>query len=347
MVLRSIVDPVTQGALGAALSQCAGNTGNKERMAQATLCGALAGMAPDLDVLIRSSSDPILFLKFHRHFTHSLAFIPVGAAVCAVVFYFALGRRRGWTPKSTYLFSLLGYATHGLLDACTSYGTMLLWPFSDQRVAWSNVAVVDPMVTLPLLVLVVLAWRKRRAAFAIAAASWAVAYLLLGVFARENAEAHAAALAARRGHTPARLEAKPSLGNLLLWKSIYETGGAYHVDAVRLSPFGEPVVYEGTTVRTLDLGRDFPWLDPDSQQARDVERFRWFSDGFVAADPQHPARIGDVRYSMVPNEVRPLWSIALDEDAGPDAHVDFVNDRTRDDATLARFWSMLRGAPLD
>ncbi|GAL32009.1 integral membrane protein [Vibrio maritimus] len=37
--------------------------------------GLLSGLAPDIDVLIRSSHDPLLFLEFHRQFTHSLLFI--------------------------------------------------------------------------------------------------------------------------------------------------------------------------------------------------------------------------------------------------------------------------------
>ena len=38
--------------------------------------GFLSGLAPDLDIFIRSESDPLLFLEFHRQFTHSLIFIP-------------------------------------------------------------------------------------------------------------------------------------------------------------------------------------------------------------------------------------------------------------------------------
>ena len=223
---------------------------------------------------------------------------------------------------------------------------MLLWPFSNLRVAWNNVSIVDPLVTVPLTVLVLLAWRKKRRVFARAAMGWVVAYLLLGVVARERAETHAAALAAGRGHEPARLEVKPSFANLLLWKSIYEAEDRYYVDAVRLGLLGDPVVYEGAPVATLDLERDFPWLDPRSQQGEDVGRFRWFSQGFVAVDPRHPERIGDVRYSLLPNDVSSLWAITLDEEAGPDAHVGYLNDRSRDPDLLERFGRMLRGEPL-
>ncbi len=334
---------MTQGALGAALPQTAATP---RQMAQATFCGALAGMAPDLDVLIRSSTDPLLFLEYHRQFTHSLAFIPVGAVVCAAIFHFAVGRRRGWAPRTTYAFSFLGYATHALLDACTSYGTMLLWPFASDRIAWNNVSIVDPLVTLPLVILVLLArWRRNRR-YAVAAMAWALAYLMLGVVARDRAEAHATALASRRGHMPARLETKPGFANLFVWKSIYEVDGRYRIDAIRLSLFGEAVVYEGSSVPKLHLARDFPWLDAQSQQARDIERFRWFSDDFLAVDPQQPNRIGDVRYSLLPHHIRPLWAITLREDAGSRDHVDYQNNRTRDDSTLTTFWRMLRGQPL-
>ncbi|MEM1414680.1 MAG: metal-dependent hydrolase [Myxococcota bacterium] len=336
------MDPLTQGTLGAALPQSAATPA---RMAQATFCGALAGMAPDLDVLIRSSEDPLLFLEYHRQFTHSLAFVPIGAAICALVFHLVVGRRWGWTPRTTYGFSFLGYATHALLDACTSYGTMLLWPFSDARIAWNNVSIIDPLVTVPLLVLVVLARRRGRRTFAIAGMVWVVAYLLLGVVARDRAAGHARALAEDRGHVPTRLEAKPSFGNLFLWKSIYEAGGRYHVDAIRLGLFGDTRVYEGDSVPKLEVPRDFPWLDAASQQARDVERFRWFSDGYLAVDPRHPERVGDVRYSLLPNDIRPLWAITLDEGAGPEAHVGYLNDRGRDDDTLSVFWDMVLGRP--
>ncbi|NNF80958.1 MAG: metal-dependent hydrolase, partial [Rhizobiales bacterium] len=66
------MDPFTQGALGAALPQAT------RRAAHVGIAGALgfaSGMAADLDIFIRSSSDPLLFLEYHRQFTHSLIFI--------------------------------------------------------------------------------------------------------------------------------------------------------------------------------------------------------------------------------------------------------------------------------
>ncbi|MBW2713731.1 MAG: metal-dependent hydrolase, partial [Deltaproteobacteria bacterium] len=273
------------------------------------------------DIFIRSATDPILFLEFHRQFTHALAFIPLGALICAGVLHpFA---RKRLSFRESYLFCFLGYATHGLLDACTTYGTQLLWPFSDMRVAWNNVSVVDPLFTLPALVLIILASRWKQPRLARYAMAWAVAYLCLGVVQHERAEAVGRAVAHDRGHDPVRLDAKPGFANLLLWKVVYEVDDHYYVDAVRVG--WDAKVYPGEHIQKFDLAVHVPWLDHQSQQARDVERFRWFSNDYLAMDEHN--QIGDVRYSVLPNQIKPMWGILLDPNANSDQHVKYFTGR--------------------
>jgi inner membrane protein len=316
------MDPLSQAALGAAWAQPATRA---SRLAIATLMGGVAGMAPDLDVLIRSSSDPLLALEFHRQFTHSLAFIPVGALICALVLHRPFRNRVSFVQS--YLFCALGYASHGVLDACTTYGTQLFWPFSDARIAWDNVSVVDPLFTLPLGALVLIGLYTRVARYAAAGVCWTILYLGLGVIQNERAVAAGAELARSRGHTPVRVEAKPAFANLLVWKVIYEYDGRYFVDAVRVGR--QTKVFEGVSVAKLDVDRDLPWLDRDSQQARDLERFRWFADDFLAVDPGRPGFVIDIRYSLVPNSIDSLWAIVLKPGADPAAHVRYVTMRAR------------------
>ena len=131
------LDIVTQGLLGATLAQASAGK-NEARIA--TLIGFSSALLADADTLIRSASDPLLNIEFHRHFTHSLIFIPIGGLLAAVILWPFL--RRHITFKRLFFYALLGYATSGLLDACTSYGTQLLWPFSDERIAWRIIAIV-------------------------------------------------------------------------------------------------------------------------------------------------------------------------------------------------------------
>ena len=114
------MDPLSQGVIGAVAAQ---QKTTKNHFVIATILGFLSGMAADLDIFIRSSNDPLLYLEFHRQFTHSLIFIPVGGFVCAIFFYYLFLRNREITFKQTYIYCTLGYATHGLLDSCTTYGT--------------------------------------------------------------------------------------------------------------------------------------------------------------------------------------------------------------------------------
>ena len=330
------MDPLSQAAIGAVAPQV---VMRREKLRVAAVLGCLAGMAPDLDVLIQSPTDPLLFLEYHRQFTHALAFIPFGAAIVALVLHGFARRRLSF--RETYLACLLGYATHGLLDACTSYGTLLLWPFSDQRVAWSNVSVVDPLFTLPLLSLAILAAVRQRRAFAVAGLIWALGYIAFGAVQHQRAEAAGARLAAERGHQPQRLSAKTGFGNLLVWKLVYEHDGRFHVDGIRTG--WEATACPGASAARLDLARDFPWLDPSSQQARDVERFRWFSSDYLARDPRLPQRIIDVRYSVVPNTIDPLWGIDLDPKAAPDGHVRHFADRRARSEQMDTYWRMLTG----
>lgn len=331
------MDPLTQGVLGATLPQAAARG---KVLAAATLVGALGGMAPDLDVLIRSSTDPLLFLEFHRQFSHSLLFIPVGGSLTGLLLYWLFDRYLQLGLRRSLLFTSLGYATHALLDACTTYGTQLLWPLSNQRFAWNNVSIIDPLFTLPLLALVIAGVLKQRPAFARAGLVWALCYLSLGLVQRDRAEAEGQALAASRGHVPVRLSAKPTFANLWLWKVIYENDQYFYVDAVRV--LAEPRVYPGEVIPKLDVARDFPWLDKQSQQYRDLLRFAWFSDQFLAVDPQ--GRVIDARYSLIPNEFKPLWGIRLDPAAPDNGHVDYFTERDTGPAARQKFLALLTGA---
>jgi inner membrane protein len=332
------MDPLTQGVLGASLPQA---MASRRDAVKAGILGFLAGMAPDLDILIRSSTDPLLFLEFHRQFTHALVFIPFGGLLCALVLHALLGRRWQLSFRLTLLFCTLGYATHALLDACTTYGTMLLWPFSDARIAWNTVSVIDPVFTLPVVFLVLFAGLRRQPALARLALVWAVVYLSLGLWNRNTAVELGQSLAESRGHSPVRLEAKPSFANILVWKIVYETQGRFYVDAVRVG-FNSRI-FAGDSVAKLDVARDLPWLAPDSQQARDIERFRWFSNGYIASDPDNANRVIDIRYSMVPNKVDALWSIELLPGVSGDQHARYLTHRDPREESASILWAMMKG----
>ena len=330
------MDPLSQAVLGSVASQ---SMRSKNSLVRVGIIGALAGMAPDLDVLIQSATDPLLSLEYHRQFTHSLIFIPLGAALCALVFWPFV--RRHMSYQQVWLVALVGYATHGLLDACTTYGTMLLWPFSDARIAWSNISVVDPLFTLPLLAAVVLAGVNQSALIARLGLFGGLLYLAVGLVQQDRATTAGEVLAASRGHDSVTVSSKPSFGNIVLWKVIYEHNDRYYVDAVRVAT--DVQLLEGDNVARLNVDMHFPWLDAGSQQAEDLERFRWFSRDYLAVDEDDPQFVVDMRYSLLPNEIKGLWGIRLDVTSSQDQHVEWTARRSAGAERFDELFGLLAG----
>ena len=64
----------------------------------------------------------------------------------------------------------------------------------------------------------------------------------------------------------------------------------------------------------------------------------------MAQDPQHPNRIIDVRFSFLPNTISALWSIEIDPQAPPDAHVRYLTHREQARDSLGHLWRMLTGS---
>jgi inner membrane protein len=333
------MDPLSQAVVGGIAGQ---NVSNGQKIRIAGALAFISATLADLDYLIQSPSDPLLALEYHRQFTHSLFFIPVGGLVAAAVLHYLFARKY-LNFKETFFYCTAGYATHALLDACTSYGTQLFWPFSNMRVSWNCISIIDPVFTLTLLLLIGIAHIWRKPVFSRAALVFGLSYLAFGMLQNHRAVEAGRELAMSRGHEPHRLQAKASLGNMIVWKIIYEHDGRYHVDAVRLT--NNVKVIEGESIVKLNLQRDFPWLDLSSQQAKDIKRFAWFSDDFLSVSQRDKNVIMDMRYSILPNKTKGLWGIRLSPTAKHSEHVDYVNMREEANvdrrSSLNTLWEMM------
>lgn len=332
------MDPFTHGILGAITARLFARNNHPKL---AALGGALGGMAPDLDVIIRSADDSLLALDFHRHFTHALVFSPIGGAIVAAFLWLFCKSRLSF--KALFFYCTLGYGLHGLLDAATTYGTHLFWPFSHARTAWDSIAIIDPVFTLILLLGLVLSlcsrYSTRAAQMGVALASAYFAFCLLQHSRIMDATE---ALAAQRGDTVERVRVMPTIGNAFLWRTLYASNGVYHVDALRSSLTGKITLYEGGTVESINPETIYPALPPNSVQREDIKRFDFFADGYSVLQPGKEHVIGDLRYALFPHSTVPIWGIEVNE-ATPDAHAQFRNFRQMREGDLTRFWRMIKG----
>ncbi len=142
------MDSITQAVLGAAIGEAVlgKKIGNK-----GAVVGAVIATIPDLDVICYLFYDKLAMLSIHRGFSHSILFSMLGALLIA----FALSKIK-WLQSVKFNILLwcswLCLFTHALLDTFTAYGTQLFLPFSNQRVGFDSVNVIDPVYTIPLLI---------------------------------------------------------------------------------------------------------------------------------------------------------------------------------------------------
>lgn len=330
------MDLLTHGVLGAVLAATVARRG-EIRVAAAT--GFLAGLLPDADAFIQTGSDPLLVLDYHRHFTHSLAFMPAGALIAALLAWpFA---RRYTSFGRLYLYALLGYALAPLMDACTSYGTHLWWPFSEDQVALGFIAVFDPVFTLAAAVPLWLGWRRWNPGWMHLGLVLAMTYLGIGALQHFRVEEQAMLLAQSRGHYPQRIHVKPTLANLLLWRSVYSVDDQIHADGHRAGLDGVRV-YPGQRMPVLTEAQALAWTGGDPDLQRDLERFRRFSDGYLVLDAAQPAFVGDARYAMLPHMLAPIWGIER-QPGGSLPRILFVTRRDTGAQVRTTFLDMLFG----
>jgi inner membrane protein len=102
--------------------------------------GFFACAAPDLDFVI-GFAGPVEYLLHHRGVTHSLLLAPLWAFPVAWLLARILREPGGW--RALYAVCMLAIYAHIAGDWITSFGTMVLAPFSDWRAGIGTTFIID------------------------------------------------------------------------------------------------------------------------------------------------------------------------------------------------------------
>ncbi|MGB3799528.1 MAG: metal-dependent hydrolase, partial [Lewinella sp.] len=250
---------------------------------------------------------------------------------------------KGWTT----LFFLC-IVTHPLLDCFTSYGTQFLEPLSAVRLAWNTISVVDPLYTLPFLLLLILAGRLGRRAqgrrqLNRAGLVLSTTYLLLTVANAVNVGKVVEESLSRRGIRPQRSMHGPTLGNNLLWTATIQTADTFYLGQYSL------LDQERRLHPLLAIPGNQERIRPYMQD-REVAILDWFTDGYYAVLPGGQGRVVlcDLRYGLLgrdPNDPSSYtfhWSI--DTTQRPVRVVeDRAGDRPDVSTALGDLWGRMLG----
>lgn len=242
-----LMDNVTHSITGYAL----GRAGLAPEPGRAmTLYILIVSSLPDIDYLQTQIQGGPHFL-YHRLWTHSVLGVPLlslAAALVGSLFFPRITRAR------LFLVALVAMVVHVFLDVTTSYGTGLLYPFSDQRVAACWLFIIDPLLWLCCLLPPFVARFVPRFP---ARPAWRLAVLIAALYVLACGGLHHRALTLTRAAAPAALTwALPEPLSPLFWRGIVRQGDTYTVSLVDVA--------RGTRQPLLSLRTD----DADSLVAR-------------------------------------------------------------------------------
>jgi inner membrane protein len=292
------MDSLTQIVLGAACGEIAlgKKIGNK-----ALLFGAIGGTIPDLDVFVGNwiFKNEIDAMLFHRGFMHSILFSVLGAFLFGWLIYklYNTGKRINTTTKKDWIWLFfLSLFTHPILDCFTPYGTQLFAPFSNYRFAFNNIAVVDPLYTIPFLlcIIVMMFFRRntnRRVLWLKLGLGISSAYLLFTIGNKLYMDAVFKSSLKEKGITYKRYYSQPTIFNNVLWYGVAETDDFYFVAYYSL----------------LDSKDEFSdWMelpkirDLKSDDYKRVKDLAWFSNHYYSIYKinEDTYRYNDLRYPL-------------------------------------------------
>ncbi|MBC7979020.1 MAG: metal-dependent hydrolase [Armatimonadetes bacterium] len=275
------MDSITQAALGAAVGEA---VLGKKLGNRALLWGLLFGTLPDLDVIFFPLMDTARRLHFHRGASHSL-FIMILASFLLAKPLAKLWKLEKITPTRAGTFVFLVWSTHVLIDCFTVYGTSVFWPFSEARIAFNNIFIIDPLYTLPLVItLIWLAFyrtkkqQKKRTRLLVWGLGLSSFYIALSIGFKSIASHGFEADLARRKITYTRRMEAPTPFNTLLWRSVVDRGDELWV--------GYRSIFElsASPVRWTIYPRRSETLS-GMEGEREIKTLKWFSQEWWIARP--------------------------------------------------------------
>lgn len=183
--------------------------------------------------------------------------------------------------------------THPILDCFTMYGTQLFAPFSDMRVAWSTISVVDPMYTLPFIICVIVASRykrntKKRLYWNYAGIVLSSAYMTFTVFNKFHINHIFKTAMKAEGIPTERFVTNASILNNVLWNCTAETKEHFYLGQYSL--FDEGKIRFSKIEKSHELIKN---IDTDPT----VKTLRWFSDNyFNVVEIEQGYQFNDLRF---------------------------------------------------
>lgn len=330
------MDSFTQIVLGAAVGEAAlgKKVGNK-----ALLYGAIAGTIPDLDILSGFFVDTVTALEIHRGVTHSILFAVFGGMFFG--WLVSLWEKRASWKQWSWLF-FLGFITHSWLDAHTSWGTQIFWPFGYQ-VSFRNIFVIDPLYTIPFAIFLLLAWISPVGSAKRARYNWwgigvSSAYMLVTIVLKFVTYDKFVQALDEQEIVYSTIQTKPSPMNTILWTANVQTEDAFLI--------GDYSFFDTEPIQFYSHPKNHELLG-ELRSNKNVQRLITVTeDKYTIVKKEDGIYLNDLRFGMISvkqNGDKYAFSYKLDEVGDEVIITEEVKDREDAKRMLSDLWSRLLG----
>jgi inner membrane protein len=285
------MDSLTQVVLGGAVGYAV--LGNKIGR-KAAIYGAILGTLPDLDVFLPYGGEVEAF-TYHRGFSHSIL-VHLFISPLIVWLITACNKSTAQYKKHWFWLVFLCLSTHAVLDSFTVYGTQLLWPVSEYPFAVSNLFIIDPVYTLPLLlafIVVLLPYIKPTNASKVNHVALIISclYICWSLTAKFYIDKKVE-IALNDKHIKANhYLSTPAPLSTLLWRILVMSDGQYYEGYVSVFDLASDV--------SLDVYNSSDFLLASIKDDWGVQRLQWFTKGFYSVNQdQQKVVLSDLRMGV-------------------------------------------------
>ena len=224
--------------------------------------------------------------------------------VWRLIRYYLMGKQsiEPTTFRDWYWLFFWCFLTHIGLDMFTAYGTQIFQPFSNFRVAFNTISVVDPGYTVPFIILVIIAACLRRQDRTRSYVNWLAIglsslYLLMTVYNKQRVDGVFARALESRSIDVDRWRASPTIFNNILWNVTAEAEDAFYL--------GLYSMYDSNpNIHVVNRIPKHPEVVAKLSAYDDYHTLMWFADGYLqATDADSAIILSDLRFGAVQDSV--------------------------------------------
>ncbi len=305
---------------------------NRDTGRWGTIAGVTGSIFPDVDFILGIFLGTEYMIKYHRNLTNSI-FLAVPISALFAWFFLRLSGIKKF--RSFFLIFVVEILAHTFMDLITSYGTMILSPFSNNRFNLDWVFIIDPCLSLTFLFAIIVLSIRKKGTNLIARISVILAALYISLCAYNHSWALnlTKKYSTEKGLAAQRVASLPQPLSPFLWGNYILTEERIYTGFVNLIGDSEKIKrsdgnflsrffsrYQPIRLiqyRTWDRFDDSPWVKR-ALKLEGVKVFLWFSRFPTARykgiiDGNNRVELYDLRFGLLEMRRPFLYGVDFDQ----------------------------------